>query len=381
MQRRAVIDASFGIMYLLKKLEVGIAVPQILGNSFEYANNNSRTFYNLSRHYLASVKYTFDINTEKGISVYPLVLMRYAPGAPVQYDINAVFNLQNIGWLAVSYRSNYAVGLNAGIRFRNRLSIGYAYDYITSSISTYAGTSHEIMLGYTFDVSPGGKYKDMMKYEDVLDSLLAKMGLGQDQDEENYKAAIAIADKLFVAKDYINAKSAYNEALRYKPDAEYPKFMIAEINKLIEEKYNESISEADMYFMAEDYNIARAKYKEALSYKPDAQYPRDMIAEIDKLRFTSEKRKGNIEMGSIEDFIGPDGKPVAKGFYTVMAAFRTEQYAKRQTQEKGYQRFYNKKRKFHYVWMSRNDNYEQAREELLNKARPKAPDSWIYILR
>ena len=162
-QRKTTVDANFGLMYLWKSLEFGIAIPQIIGNSLEYTNlnNDSRTFYDLSRHYQASVKYTFDINAEKNISAYPLILMRYTPGAPIQYDINGVFNWQNIGWLAVSYRSDYAVGLNARLKIHKSISVGYAYDYIISSIGTYAGTSHEFMLGYTFDVSGVKKSKDI----------------------------------------------------------------------------------------------------------------------------------------------------------------------------------------------------------------------------
>jgi len=191
-RRKTTVDANFGVMYLWKNLEVGIAVPQILGNSLEYLdlNNDSRTFYELSRHYMASVKYTFEINPEKNISVYPLILMRYVPGAPVQYDINGVFNWQNTAWLSVSYRSDYAVGINARLKLHKSISVGYAYDYIISSIGTYSGTSHEFMLGYTFDLSGVKKSKDLA-YE-------------QPEDITNKKDEMNISLPYLVFNDSIN---------------------------------------------------------------------------------------------------------------------------------------------------------------------------------
>ena len=153
-QRKTSIDANAGLTFLSGNLELGFAIPQLMANSVQYTNaEDSRIFYNLSRHYMASAKYTFDINKEKNISCYPLILMRAVSNTPLQYDINAVLNWQNIGWVAASYRSNYAIGVNVGIRLNNKISAGYAYDIIKSSLGAYSGTSHEIMFGYTFGSS------------------------------------------------------------------------------------------------------------------------------------------------------------------------------------------------------------------------------------
>lgn len=149
-QRKTTFDGSFGVTYMWTKLEVGVAIPQIAGQNVEFLNSNSAAYYQLSRHFLASAKYTFDVVKDKGMTAYPLVMVRYANGAPVQYDINAVFDWANRGWAAISYRSNYAVGLNLGVRLNNTLSAGYAYDLTIGPIGSYSGGAHEIMLGYTF---------------------------------------------------------------------------------------------------------------------------------------------------------------------------------------------------------------------------------------
>jgi type IX secretion system PorP/SprF family membrane protein len=150
MERKTTFDASMGVAYTWKTLEVGFSVPQIAGQKVKFINNETSAYYQLNRHFLGSVKYSFDVVPDKGMSVYPLVMVRYAKGAPVQYDINAVFDWKNMGWAGITYRSNYAVGLNLGVRLNNTLSAGYAYDLTIGPMSSYSGGAHEIMLGYTF---------------------------------------------------------------------------------------------------------------------------------------------------------------------------------------------------------------------------------------
>lgn len=155
-QRKAAVDANFGVAYFWDDLQVGISVPQLLGNKVKFEGNDVRTIYQMKRHFLGSIKYSYFINEGKGISVYPLLLVRYAPGTPFSFDINAVADWKNKGWFAVSYKNDYAVGVNLGVRLNNTLSAGYAYDIITGPIKSYAGMSHEILLGFRF----GGKKEE-----------------------------------------------------------------------------------------------------------------------------------------------------------------------------------------------------------------------------
>jgi hypothetical protein len=149
-QNKTVFSADFGMLYLWKKLTVGFAVPQILGNQIKYGfPDGTDSYYNLSRHYQGSVKYVFDVVKEKGITAYPLIMLRTVAGAPVQYDINTVVDWKKIGWAALTYHSNYAIAISAGVRYQN-FSIGYAYDIGVSKIRTYTGSSSEFLLGYIF---------------------------------------------------------------------------------------------------------------------------------------------------------------------------------------------------------------------------------------
>jgi type IX secretion system PorP/SprF family membrane protein len=197
-ERKASFDANLGVGYIWKALEVGFSIPQLVGNKVSYVNSESSAYYQLNRHFLASAKYTFDVVKDKGMTVYPLVMVRTASGAPVQYDINAVFDWANMGWAGISYRSNYAIGLNLGVRLNNTLSAGYAYDLSIGPIGSYSGGAHEIMLSYTFgkkesSSAPVAITDETSKTDALTDSMLLvlkKNDISQRAEIESLKGEI-----------------------------------------------------------------------------------------------------------------------------------------------------------------------------------------------
>jgi len=127
-----------------------------------------------------------------------------------------------------------------------------------------------------------------------IDAAIAKQGAEKELNAK-YEAAIAKGDKAFAAKDYTNAKVGYNEALALKATEKYPKDKIAEIDKALadvaakekaekelNEKYAAAIAKADKALTAKDYVNAKAGYTEAIGFKPSEAYPKTKIAEIEK---------------------------------------------------------------------------------------------------
>ncbi len=150
LQRKSALDASVGVSFNWKDLHAGISVPQLIGQRMEFNSYDTRSFYQLNRHYIGTVSYRYVFNEEQQLAIEPMVLVRWLPNTPFQYDINALGSWKKMFWLGVSYRSNYAVGINARVKLFGNLSAGYAYDLIITPLKTSAGISHEFMLGYRF---------------------------------------------------------------------------------------------------------------------------------------------------------------------------------------------------------------------------------------
>ena len=114
----------------------------------------------------------------------------------------------------------------------------------------------------------------------------------QKKQDEDYAAAIKSAEDAFGAKKYDDAKIAYENALKIKPNETAPKAKIAEITKLIEadakqteinNKFNELMAKADASFSSGDLVNAKKTYQEASALKPNEGLPKTKIADVDKL--------------------------------------------------------------------------------------------------
>lgn len=145
------IDANAGFVFKWKTLDIGVAVPQLIGNKVNYVDNaDVRSYYTQTRHYMGSVKYKFQVSEDKGISVIPLALVRFLPNVPLQYDGTLNVDWQNKVWVGATYKSDYAVGMNVGLCLHKQFSIGYSYDFIIGKIGNYSGMCHEIMINFKF---------------------------------------------------------------------------------------------------------------------------------------------------------------------------------------------------------------------------------------
>ncbi len=192
-QGKTTFDASVGLALICKNFEFGFAVPQVANNKISYvSNNDSRTFYTQSRHYMSSLSYRFPVSKAKKISVSPQALARYVPGAPLQYDANVKMDWQNKLWIGASYKNNYAVGLNLGVILFKKLTIGYSYDYALGGFNKYAGLSHEILLNFRFTKK---KSLSEIEKEDALLRKMAAQNLNKLLIEKLLKKIEAVLDK------------------------------------------------------------------------------------------------------------------------------------------------------------------------------------------
>ena len=107
--------------------------------------------------------------------------------------------------------------------------------------------------------------------------------------EGNYRRSIVKADSLFELKEFEFSKAEYNLALNLKPNESYPKSQLraidswfAEQQKAFEENYSDMIEKADSLFNSQQYTQAKDQFNFALTVKPDDEYPKQKLAEIDQ---------------------------------------------------------------------------------------------------
>ena len=140
-----------------------------------------------------------------------------------------------------------------------------------------------------------------------IDKILAEQQQKAAQQaalESSYKLALSKADGLYQQKEYALAKTAYNNALSIKPDESYPKNQIAEIDRIVkaqlqaqadlkakEDAYKKAVDAGDQFYSQKNYDQAKTSYNQALGLKPGEAYPTGQISKIDELLSSLEKQK------------------------------------------------------------------------------------------
>ena len=124
-----------------------------------------------------------------------------------------------------------------------------------------------------------------------IEDLIAK----NEAAEKQYQDKIAEADKALSDEDYTTAKNSYAEAKKLKPTETYPQEKLTEIEGILaklakaEESYKAAIAKGDAAIGAEDFEGAKVAFNEALSIKADEQYPKDKLAEIETIVLKNQK--------------------------------------------------------------------------------------------
>ncbi|GAA4308835.1 type IX secretion system membrane protein PorP/SprF [Nibribacter koreensis] len=89
----------------------------------------------------------YRVQLQRYVAVVPSVLVRKMIDGPWMTDVNARVEYDNRVWAGASYRDRSAVSVMAGVNVNHLFSVGYAYDWTTSSLSDVNAGSHEVMLG------------------------------------------------------------------------------------------------------------------------------------------------------------------------------------------------------------------------------------------
>ncbi len=138
--------------------------------------------------------------------------------------------------------------------------------------------------------------KAVDKYEDALE--LKNEQYPQDQvdkildeidriaKEKKYDQAIERGDSFMKQNSMRAAKDMYLEASKLRPNEQYPKDKLAEIDGLmnavaeqekLKKKYNDAIAAGDVFFSSDDFVQAKEKYEEALTIESSSTYAKGRI--------------------------------------------------------------------------------------------------------
>jgi type IX secretion system PorP/SprF family membrane protein len=138
-------DMGAGIYYQSEKWYAGVSSTHLLEGSVDL----DRFSKDFERHFYGMLGYTFDITPS--FQLKPMVFVKnVTDNTTIDVNVNAHFN--NRFWGGISWRNEDAFVVMAGLNIIENLKLGYSYDFTTSELRDYSDGTHEIMLGYCFNV-------------------------------------------------------------------------------------------------------------------------------------------------------------------------------------------------------------------------------------
>ncbi len=141
-------DMGLGAFYNGSGWYAGLSVQHL----FEPEPNFNDAFnVFIPRTFFATAGYTYSF-WERPIEVQPSFYLKQSMGS-WQLDMNMNVRFRKKYWGGLSYRYQDAIVVLAGIELASGLRAGYSYDLTTSKLAKVSNGSHEIVLGYSFDMN------------------------------------------------------------------------------------------------------------------------------------------------------------------------------------------------------------------------------------
>jgi len=141
---------DFGMYYYTKTFYAGAAVTHLTQQkigSYDAENLQAELF----RHFIATVGRAFVINED--IVLKPSMLVKYMDAAPVNVDLNLSCLFNKVFWIGASYRTSKDLVLITEFNITDYFRAGYSYDLSLGEMKKYNNGSHEIFIGFDFDIS------------------------------------------------------------------------------------------------------------------------------------------------------------------------------------------------------------------------------------
>lgn len=394
-QNRMGFNADFGLLYQFQKLEVGFSVPQLFNNTtIFYLENDQKYTYRNTTHFRGSAKYDFFFGKESLMKVYPMLMMRYVKGAPVQYDLSAVFDHKNWGWLGVTYHSDFAIAASVGVRYKN-LGFGYAHDFIVGPLRRLGKFSSEFVLSYRFEDknkakksnSPFEKNEEASAKEEKsaapTDDELAKLRAEVEklrrekaamQDSLNRSSQIEGEEKMLKEEEKTVKENANNPTTKPVKEEMEPAVPLTK-KEARQKKRADRKAKRKGLVQEEETEAIIEEEKQAEVKTPEEAKPTETKIDKDQLVFESK-----------ENFVTEAGETPEEGFYIILGAFANPANTKRfvsileEYEFENIQVIRNKEKGLDEVCVYYSSQIGDSRKILL-QYREEGRKSWILNLK
>lgn len=142
--------ADAGLFYYNNTMYVGLSATHLYNGRLTSVSNQNGDDAQFSPHFFFTFGKAWSFSEK--LVFNPSIMVKTAKNSPGTIDINMSFLLNQRIWLGISARSGYGFVAYAQVNITDKFKLGYAFDFGFNKIGKVGGGSHEIMLGYDFNI-------------------------------------------------------------------------------------------------------------------------------------------------------------------------------------------------------------------------------------
>jgi type IX secretion system PorP/SprF family membrane protein len=141
-------DAKFGLWLYHPDWFFGASIGQMFRNKLSFLETQTGSESFMEDHFYFTGGYKFRIGDDWAIE--PTVMLKMGLPAPIKFDANVRGIWKETLWLGVGMRTQDAMTMLIGYKYKDMLTIGYSYDLTLTKLKNYSTGTHEVMLGVKF---------------------------------------------------------------------------------------------------------------------------------------------------------------------------------------------------------------------------------------
>jgi type IX secretion system PorP/SprF family membrane protein len=281
-------EGQFGMHYQRGNLKVAFAIPRLFNTYVASENNFNKVGVNQLRNTVSSASYS--IYFSQRVVFEPMVIYRTNDNTSAQVEGLGSVRINNIVWLGASYRQHYGAAAFVGTNIKDKLKVGYAYEFAAGRKSSLGSGTHEVQLILRLGKKKDPQVKTKLKTihassepveSDVSDS---EEAIARDEDivqpEKKAEAARSAAP--------VRTEQREQEAKKSEPEPRIPATVNAPADTVIKNKPTvRSLSgeglrpghyvvvgvfHIPVYAEKYAFNLRRAGYPADVAYHPEKRY-------------------------------------------------------------------------------------------------------------
>jgi type IX secretion system PorP/SprF family membrane protein len=138
------IDGQVGINYQFNRLRIAVSIPRIFDPYTASEKSFNTSGISQLDNTISSISYNFPISGR--FSFEPWVTYRTFHNLDPQFEALGSLKIDKLLWFGGSYRQDYGAAAFFGLSIKDKLKVGYAYEFATDQTDQLGNGSHEAQV-------------------------------------------------------------------------------------------------------------------------------------------------------------------------------------------------------------------------------------------